>query len=300
MQHPAGTDAILCISMAFAARERYCTGKSNRFGTVAFSEQKVGMVEGETMNRPVARLASQLALGAGALLLAVGVPSSVFAVSLINSENAFSDRSGFASFTPASVDPGMAQMIAQRSGGKAPLMRFTPANAGVDSASRSVTVAVRIDQQVAQSISGRSAIESAREAETESVGLRIAPTRYNLGIARGYSSFAQAPALSRSLSDAKIPDLSQFQPSRSSRAREEQSRFAARIDMEETRSAAQESEAVDRPGDHLFDVGGSFRLTDNLDVTAGVRYQQERDLRPLPEVQQQDSQAVYIGTQFRF
>ena len=50
----------------------------------------------------------------------------------------------------------------------------------------------------------------------------------------------------------------------------------------------------------MVDVGGSFRLTRNLDVTAGVRYQQERDLRALPELDKQDSQAVYIGTQFRF
>lgn len=252
-----------------------------------------------------ARLASHLALGAGALLLVVGLPSAGFAVGLIDSDAAFSDRGAFASFTPASVDPDVAEMIALRGDGKAPLMRFTPAGAGESSAARSVTVAVRVNQQIAQSIT-RSTIDGGRDTGTQAAGLRIAPSRYNLGVAIGYSSFAQSPAqaaarsptLSRSLSNAAIPDLAEFQPGRG--VREEQSRFAARIDLEEDRPAAQSAEAVDRPGDHLFDVGGSYRLTDNLDVTAGVRYQQGRELRPLPDMKQQDSQAVYIGTKFSF
>ncbi len=51
------------------------------------------------------------------------------------------------------------------------------------------------------------------------------------------------------------------------------------------------------------DVGGSFRLSPNLDVTAGVRLSQERDrldrLDPLTN-SVKDSQAVYVGTQIRF
>ena len=44
----------------------------------------------------------------------------------------------------------------------------------------------------------------------------------------------------------------------------------------------------------------AIALTRNLNVTAGVRYSQERDrLAPLTDGKQ-DSQAVYVGTQFRF
>ena len=47
-------------------------------------------------------------------------------------------------------------------------------------------------------------------------------------------------------------------------------------------------------------VGGSYRLTRNLDVTGGVRYKIQRDrLEPLAD-QRRDSQAVYVGTAFRF
>ena len=48
------------------------------------------------------------------------------------------------------------------------------------------------------------------------------------------------------------------------------------------------------------DLGGAYRLGRNIDVTAGVRYSQERDrLRPLTDGKK-DNQAVYLGTQFRF
>ena len=41
-------------------------------------------------------------------------------------------------------------------------------------------------------------------------------------------------------------------------------------------------------------------MTRNLDVTAGVRYSQDRDrIAPLTDAEQ-DGQAVYVGTQFRF
>jgi len=47
-------------------------------------------------------------------------------------------------------------------------------------------------------------------------------------------------------------------------------------------------------------LGGSYSVTRNLDVTAGVRLKNERDrMAPLTD-SRQDSQAVYVGTQFRF
>ena len=206
--------------------------------------------------------------------------------------------SSFASFTPASVDPRLAAILAERSSSTARMMRFTPAGATESGESRSVTVAVRLGAQSAQAITGRSGIDAGRDSVESESGLRINSTRFNLGLARGYSSFAQAPALSASLSTAQIPDLAEFRPSPG--ARDEPSRFAARVEMEGAGGAARSAQEPARLADQMLDVGGSYRLTRNLDVTAGVRYQQERDLRALPEVDKQDSQAVYIGTQFRF
>ena len=97
----------------------------------------------------------------------------------------------FAALTPASVDPRLAAFVAERSSGNARLMRFTPAGAA-ERASRSVTVAVRVDENSARAISVRSAIEAAHGPGRRRTGVRIAPTRYNLGVSRGYQSFAQA------------------------------------------------------------------------------------------------------------
>lgn len=248
------------------------------------------------MAKVLAGMARKVALGAAGLALAVSLPHAVFAVGNGEAASLLSER--VAPFTPAAADPRLAELVAESRTGQAKMLRFTPASTGPARANRSVTVAVRIDPQSAQAISGRSAIDAPRDGS--SGALRIAPTRYNLGLARGYASFAQAqaPALSGALSRAQIPDLSEFKPSEGVAPRP--SRFAARIEIDEEERVSRSAEAVERTGDQMLDVAGSYRLTRNLDVTAGVRYQQDRDLLPLPDMEQQDSQAVYVGTQFRF
>src|SRR3546814_13819214 len=52
-------------------------------------------------------------------------------------------------------------------------------------------------------------------------------------------------------------------------------------------------------GNPSVDVVSSYRVTRNLDVTAGVRYKADDRLEPLTDARR-DSQAVYVGTQFRF
>ena len=240
------------------------------------------------------------ALGAAGLAVAIGLPSSVLAFNLAESQQNSLLRDSIGAFTPASVDPALARMVAERSGSDARMIRFTPAATSAARPNRAVTVAVRIDPQTAKALSARSSLDASRDRGNATDGLRITPTRYNLGLARGYASFAQAPApsLSTSLSNAAIPDLADFVPSAG--VQKKPSRFAARIELEEERKAAQASEPAERLTDQMLDVAGSYRLTRNLDVTAGVRYQQDRDLLPLPTMEQQDSQAVYVGTQFRF
>ena len=84
-------------------------------------------------------------------------------------------------------------------------------------------------------------------------------------------------------------------------AKPDESRFAPRIALEAEEKAGSAPLTRDSLGAQSVDVGGSYRLTHNLDVTAGVRYSQERDrLAPAGQRQAEDSQAVYIGTQFRF
>ena len=255
------------------------------------------MTKSETSIR--SRMAASVA--AGAVVLA-SMPTAGLALGALDGGVNLPASGSFAALTPASVDPRLARFVAERSNGDARLMRFTPAGVA-ERASRSVTVAIRIDEEAARAISVRSAIASAQEQAASDAQVRIAPTRFNLGVSRGYQSFAKTPerpaTLSRALSEAAIPNLADFQPSPG--ARPDESRFAARIAVEEEAKAGASPRAIDSRGDQAVDVAGSYRLTRNLDVTAGVRYSQERDrLAPLEESTKQDSQAVYVGTQFRF
>lgn len=254
------------------------------------------------MRRKGNRLAGKVALAASATLLAVALPSSVFAIGMLSDSASADSGAGGISFTPASADPAMAALLAERSGSQAQMVRFTPAGAANARSDRSVTVAIRLDQQSAEAL----AAGDRRDGDGATPGLRVTPMRYNLGIARGYGSFAQAPArlapssatISSSLSNAGIPDLAEFAPSASTR--EEPSRFAARVQLDEGTRSVREGQARESINNQLLEVGGSFRLSRNLDITAGLRIEQDRDLVPLPDVEQQDSQAVYVGTQFRF
>jgi len=200
-------------------------------------------------------------------------------------------------FLPATVDPRLSRSIAVRTLAKGKTFRFTPAGSSAR-ADRSVTVAVRVDAGQARSMR----IEAPRIAAVDMPGgtaaLRIAPTAYSLGSARGYRSFAQNGASVPTHAAVEIPDLASFRPSDG--ARNTPSRFSPRIALDEKQNTGRSPRTFDGDANESVDVGGSYRLSRNLNVTAGVRYQTERDrLVPLTDGKQ-DSQAVYVGTQFRF
>ena len=51
---------------------------------------------------------------------------------------------------------------------------------------------------------------------------------------------------------------------------------------------------------YSVDFGGSYSLTRNVDLTGGIRYKMQRDRIERLADQRHDSQAVYVGTAFRF
>ena len=236
--------------------------------------------------------AALLYAGAAAL---VAVPSAGLALTMLGSSGV---RDGLRSFTPASADPHLAKLVAETAT-NGMQMRFTPAGAA-NRPGRSVTVAVRVDEESAQLVSVRSLLAASKD-QVSGAAVRIAPTRYNLGVARGYQSFAtpaETTDLSNELSSAAMPDLASFAPSPGAKGKP--SRFAARIALEEREKAGHAPRTLESLGDQTVDLAGSYRVTKNLDVTAGVRYSQDRDrIAPLTNGKQ-DSQAVYLGTQFRF
>ena len=77
-------------------------------------------------------------------------------------------------------------------------------------------------------------------------------------------------------------------------------RLQPRIELEDREIAGRSPNTLDAVGQQTVGVGGSFRLSPNLNVMAGVRYSQERErLDPLTN-SVKDSQAVYVGTQIKF
>lgn len=241
---------------------------------------------------------------AGAALM-LAVPSAGLAVVGLGADGSAPIAEAFDLFTPATVDPELAARVAEKARERG--IRFTPVGAGKVNSERTVTVAVRVDGQAARAISVRNVGEAAPGLGNAITGIQA--SRFNLGTARGYQSFARpqaAPApvsgrtvLPDNLRRIEMPDLAEFEPSRPTR-RDEPSRLQPRIELEDEAIAGRSPNTLDSRAAQTVDVGGAFRLSPNLDVTAGVRYSQERErLDPLTNATQ-DSQAVYVGTQIRF
>lgn len=244
------------------------------------------------------------ALGLG-LLVHPGV-GNAFSSGFDSRPVSLSARGSIGSFTPASVDPRMAARINVSRLARSPLFKFTPA-ASDGRGTRAVTVAVRVDSETARAVSVRQALDSAAQPGLASV--RVAPSGFNLGIARGYESFAPKPTpklagaiVAPDLKKFDMPDLATFAAGKAKNraAAAEAPRFAPRVALDENAKPGRAPRTLEGQGDYSVDVGGSYRVARNLAVTAGVRYSSERDrIAPLTDATQ-DSQAVYVGTQFRF
>jgi opacity protein-like surface antigen len=191
----------------------------------------------------------------------------------------------FGAFTPAAADPRIAAAFARSglgTGVAGTPFRFTPsANGG----RRAITVAVR-----ARAV-GRP--EAAKALGLPSDGL--APSAYSLGASIGWKRFALSGDVAK-VDSALLPigresadlGLSFFGK-----------RWETKLDV------AGERSTDDRPAigiDQAWSVGvgGSYSLTRNLNVSGSLRYKTQRD-DPLTLLDnRRDSQAVYLGTTFRF
>ncbi|MFC4294452.1 hypothetical protein ACFO0A_05190 [Novosphingobium tardum] len=245
-------------------------------------------------------LGTLLAGGALVGLLVAPEAGNAFSSGFDSHPVSLAARGGIGSFTPASVDPRMAAVMTVSALNHGRLFRFTPAGS-TTRPDRSVTVAVRVDGEAARAVSVRSTLAAATSAPG-TLPVRIAPTAFNLGVARGYESFAQKLATPTVLRKIDMPDLASFDAGRARdrTARPAEARFAPRIALDETAKPGRLPRTLEGQGDYSVDVGGSYRLTRNLNVTAGVRYSSERDRVVKLADTPQDSQAVYVGTQFHF
>ncbi len=242
---------------------------------------------------PLLALCGALALAvpsAGLALVHNGMPLNASALKGMGR-----DALGIGMFTPASVDPALAARVADKA--RARGIRFTPASAPPISGMRTVTVAVRVDDDAARIVSVRKLPETAPGRAPGLAALDV--SKFQLGAARGYQSFARTVDLSANVRNLAMPDLAQFEPSKPKDA-DKPSRLQPRIELEDREIVGRSPNTLDSTAAQTVGVGGSFRLSKNLNVTAGVRYSQERErIDPLTN-SVQDSQAVYVGTQIKF
>jgi hypothetical protein len=76
--------------------------------------------------------------------------------------------------------------------------------------------------------------------------------------------------------------------------------LTTRVAVGAERSQGHPVTALDKGNNYSLDVGGSYDLSRRIALTGGVRYNVERDrLSALQDVRR-DSQAVYVGTAFKF
>lgn len=192
------------------------------------------------------------------------------------------------SFTPAAADPRRAASLARAglgsgsfSGGS---FRFTPS--ATPGSRRAVTVAVR----------ARATTRAAAERAAMGATAGITPSAYNLGVSVGWKQFALSGDIGRVEGgllpmDSESADIGVSYSGKS---------WSTRLQVAADRTTGGRPRLIGPEQSYSVDLGGSYSLTRNLEVTGGVRYKLQRDrLEPL-EDERRDSQAVYIGTAFKF
>ncbi len=188
-------------------------------------------------------------------------------------------------FTPASADPRLAAIFA-KSGLEAGDLRFTPAESQRGTG-RPASVAVR---------ARTSRTNEERIAANTAPTVGLAPISYNLGVAVGWKRVA----LSGDIARVDLAGLPGSRETADVAVSYTANRFTGRVKASTDRPIDGAPKLVDVPANYSLDMGGSYALTRNLDVTAGVRYRSDRDRLARMDDDRRNSQAVYLGTAFRF
>ena len=188
------------------------------------------------------------------------------------------------SFTPAAADLRLAASL--RGVPSLADFKFTPA------AAKSLPSQVRVAIRARAS---SPALASANGSATPASAL--APVTYNLGAAVGWRRFAVAGEVGKVKAagapldsrESAMVGVSYSLP-----------RFTGRVAVSADRSEQRSVPALREPDNYAVDLGGSYSLSRRVAVTGGVRYKIERERLSTLKDERVDSQAVYIGTAFKF
>ena len=238
----------------------------------------------------MARFREILATAALAGVIAAGsVPAMGAAGNLLRlraeAPVSLNELGSISSFTPSIGDSALSQAYE-----KAVLnrgnhsFRFTPTSGSL-SGRREITVLVRADSRMA------------RVDDRGSPSLGIAPLAFNLDASRGWRKFALAESVGRKPLDPVLQDLPSV---RNFSLERSNPRLTANVQLDARRDVGTAPRTLAGESKLSVDVGSSYSLTRNINVTAGLRYAgPDNRLTPITD-QRQDNQAVYVGTVFRF
>ncbi len=191
------------------------------------------------------------------------------------------------SFTPANADPRLVAALAGK-GLALTDFKFTPAPAKGRPSQVRVAIRARTTAPMQSALADASATEAVNA---------LNPTTYNLGVAIGWRHFA----VSGDVAKVKDPD-----PAIGGRESAvvglsySLKRFTGRLAVGADRTAGSPLPALRKGDNYSLDVGGSYDLSRRIAVTGGVRYNVERDRLSALQDDRRDSQAVYVGTAFKF
>ena len=198
-------------------------------------------------------------------------------------------------FTPAVADPKLAAEFARRKRARSSF-RFTPATA--ENRERTIRVAVRARAATPAEAQRGAGPPAARTLAVSSAPqtTAITPAAYNLGASVGWKNFAVGGDVARveggiadGRRDTAVVDV-----------RYSLGRVTGRVGATADRVEGTQQRLVAADRSAALDVGGSYAITRNIELNTGVQYRIQRDrLAPLADARR-DSQAVYVGTAFRF
>jgi hypothetical protein len=202
------------------------------------------------------------------------------------------------SFTPVTRDEKLARAYAEAAReSQTRGFRFTPAS-GALNGQRSLTVVVRAN-------------DGDMEARRTVTNLGVAPVSYSLGKAKGIERFAAGVGTATAAGTGGSRELSPItetvqMPIPSFALQPQRNRFSTNLQVEArdqtaTAPTADAPQTLGQEKTYTVDLSSSYSVTKHLDVQAGLRYRgPDNRLVPALTDQAKDSQAVYVGTKFKF
>lgn len=190
-------------------------------------------------------------------------------------------------FTPAGADPKLAASFGSK-GLSLTDFKFTPAAAKSRPSQVRVAIRARPDGPLRTSVADATSSASPLTA--------ITPASYNLGVAVGWRSFAVSGDVAKT--ESRNPVIGNKE-SAVVGVSYSLNRFTGRVAV----GAERENDriaALRNRENYSLDVGGAYNITRNIALTGGVRYNVERDRDAVVSDNRRDSQAVYVGTAFKF